>query len=54
MVKSAGCNCGYVCFGTSEQACERYQNPLSCQDYKNLRNQNRTRALVNKGQRKLL
>ncbi len=54
MVRSAGCNCGYVCLGTSEQACERFQNPLSCLEYKNLRKQNRMRALENKGQKKFL
>lgn len=48
MLKGTGCNFGYVCLGSSDQICERYQNPLSCQEYKNIRKQNRMRVLEHK------
>ena len=54
MLKGTGCNFGYVCLGSSDQICERYQNPLSCQEYKNIRKQNRMRVLEHKGQKHLL
>ncbi|HEY9245894.1 MAG TPA: hypothetical protein VIO11_03510 [Candidatus Methanoperedens sp.] len=54
MLRGTGCSCGYVCLDNSEEACERYQNPLSCREYKNLRNQNRMRALEKKGQKNFL
>ncbi len=49
MLKSAGC--GYVCL--DNQTCERYQNPLSCKEYKNMRIQNRMKALDHRGQKRL-
>jgi len=54
MLKGAGCIYGYVCLGDSDQICERYQNPLSCREYKKARSQNRTSILEHKGQKQLL
>ncbi len=51
ILKGAGCSCGYVCLGSSDQTCELYQNPLSCLEYKKARSQNRMRALEHKGQK---
>ncbi len=46
-----GCDCGHVCLDS--QTCERYQNPLSCKEYKNMRIQNRMKALDHRGQKRL-
>jgi hypothetical protein len=48
------CSCGHICLDNSEQTCERYQNPLSCREYKSIRKQHRMKALANKGQRLIL
>ncbi len=46
-----GCDCGHVCLDS--QTCEHYQNPLSCKEYKNMRIQNRMKALDHRGQKRL-